>query len=200
MKAIKRAIILCWIMLIVCFIIKLFGGNWFEIICNNEHFIRIGKYIDEHLILKYCIAFPFYIVPAYFVLSTCCLLVKPNWKQVLAILCLSTSVWFTQFISQEVKTICEIAMFVVIPYIMILLSNDRSNWKEQIKRTWYGGILACTLYITFQVLSFVTRNIGIVIVDDNILITIILMIDYYIMIALYCLYVRLKLKKEKEKE
>ena len=47
LKAIKRAIILCWVLLAVCFAIKLFGGNWFEIVCANEHFIKFCDFIDR---------------------------------------------------------------------------------------------------------------------------------------------------------
>ena len=50
----KRAIILCWILLIICFIIKLCGGNYFNIMCNNENFIRFCNFI-ENSIIKYII-------------------------------------------------------------------------------------------------------------------------------------------------
>lgn len=198
MKAIKRAIILCWVMLIVCFIIKLIGGNWFEIICNNEHFIYICNYIDEHLILSYFIAFPVYIIPTFFLVLSCCMLPKPNWKQFLIIIIFLIIVWASQFIAMLVKMICEVIIFVTLPFIIRLISVGKSEWKTALKKTWYLGIIGCILNLTFQVISLITKNIGIKVVDDNTLISLILMIDYYIMIALYYLYVILKNKKEQQ--
>ena len=40
-RYLKRVIIVCWIALAICFGIKLFGGNLFEIMCNNENFIKV---------------------------------------------------------------------------------------------------------------------------------------------------------------
>lgn len=198
MKAIKRAIILCWIMLVICCIIKLFGGNWFEIICNNEHFIRICNYIDNHLALKYCIAFPIYLGSTYIILVACSLLEKPNYKQLIVIIGFIVFVWATQFISMLTKMIIEIIMFIALPFIIRLISVGKNNWKIALKKTWYLGIIGYLLALIFQVLSLVTRNIGIKIVDENILISFILMIDYYIMLVIYYLYVILKLKSQKE--
>ena len=53
-KYIKRVIIVCWGALALCFIIKLFGGNFFQIICENETFIAICDYADKNL-WCYCI-------------------------------------------------------------------------------------------------------------------------------------------------
>ena len=65
LKAIKRAIILCWILLAVCFAIKLFGGNWFEIVCANEHFIKFCDFIDKAYI-NYPLSCVFYITSNFF--------------------------------------------------------------------------------------------------------------------------------------
>ena len=47
-KFIKRVIIGAWITLALCFVIKLFGGNFFNIICENENFIAVCNYADNH--------------------------------------------------------------------------------------------------------------------------------------------------------
>ena len=82
-RVIKRSIILCWIALAICFIVKIFGGNFFEIVVHND---RIA------------------------------------------------------------------------------------------------------LTLIFQVLSLITKNIGLGILGDNFLVSIIVMIDTYFMLALYYLY------------
>ena len=90
-RVIKRSIILCWIALAICFIVKIFGGNFFEIVVHND---RIA------------------------------------------------------------------------------------------------------LTLIFQVLSLITKNIGLGILGDNFLVSIIAMIDTYFMLALYYLYsLKLEVKK-----
>lgn len=36
-----------WILLIVCLIIKLFGGNWFELNTENSNFIQFCLYVEN---------------------------------------------------------------------------------------------------------------------------------------------------------
>ena len=54
-KYLKRVITVAWIALALCFVIKLFGGNLFEIVCHNETFIAICNYADSHLWASYFI-------------------------------------------------------------------------------------------------------------------------------------------------
>lgn len=199
MKAVKRAIILCWIMLIVCFIIKLFGGNWFEIICNNEHFIYVCNFIDTHLIVNYCIALPIYIIPTFFLMLACCICPKPNIKQVIIILISLLVVWTVQFIHPYAKLISEIIAFILLPFCVRTFGKEKTNWKNTLKKTWYLGIIGYGLDLIFQILSLITKNIGIKLIEENSLISLLFMVDYYIMIALYYLYILLKHKKEKQK-
>ena len=55
-RYLKRVIIVCWIALAICFGIKLFGGNLFEIMCNNENFIKVCEYADNHFLADYLIS------------------------------------------------------------------------------------------------------------------------------------------------
>lgn len=195
MKAIKRAIIICWIMLIVCFIIKLVGGNWFEIICDNKHFINVCSYIDNHLVLKYIIAVITYLPSLFFVIISCSLLPNPNKKQAFIILIVLIIVWSTNFISVLIKSILEAIMIITLPIIL-----NSVKWfvdePKSFKKTWFLGIIGYAFIVVFQLLSLITRNIGIKVVDDNTLITLILMIDYYIMVALYYLYIKLLIRSK----
>ena len=54
-KYIKRVIIVCWVALAICFVIKLFGGNFFQIICENETFIAICEFCDNNWWASYII-------------------------------------------------------------------------------------------------------------------------------------------------
>ena len=52
----KRLIIICWVLLAICFVIKLFGGNFFEIMCTNKTFIKFCDFVDKYYI---CLVFEF---------------------------------------------------------------------------------------------------------------------------------------------
>ena len=196
MKATKKAIILCWIMLIVCFIIKLFGGNWFEIICNNEHFISICSYLDTHIWLRDLVAFPLYVVSTFFLMISASNTPRPKIKQIIIVLVSVVFVWSTRYIADIAKMIFEVVMFIALPFVLQSVDAGIKEWKTTLKHTWYLGIIGCVLDLIFQIISLVTKNIGIRIIESNSLISLILMVDYYIMIALYYLYVLKKNKKE----
>lgn len=198
MKAVKRAIIICWAMLIVCFIIKLFGGNWFEIICDNEHFIFVCGFIDQHWYIKYPVMFISYIPSLFFVILACSFIQKPNARQTITIILTLVIVWGIGCVSLIAKTVLEILAVVVLPIVL----NTKHFYKDTqplvpLKKMWFNGIIGYVLITAFQLLSLITRNIGIKITDFSTLLTFILMIDYYIMVILFCLYVRLYIKHKK---
>lgn len=194
MKAIKRAILLCWIMLIVCFIIKLFGGNWFEIMCNNKHFISICKYIDTHLIIRDILSGCLYLFSSYYIIKACSLLPSPNIKQIILITASLLIVWEFRYISLTIKSIIEAINHLVLPIILNLITcKGKEERINKLKHCWYYGIIGYLFILIFQILSLTIRNFGIGFInDDNTLLSLMLMIDYYIMIALYYLYVKLK--------
>ena len=56
-KQIRTVLIILWSTLVVYLIIKLLGGNWFEIVCENERFISVCEYMDNHFVAKVIITF-----------------------------------------------------------------------------------------------------------------------------------------------
>ena len=50
-RVIKRSIILCWIALAICFIVKIFGGNFFEIVVHNDRFTAVCEFCQKVLYL-----------------------------------------------------------------------------------------------------------------------------------------------------
>lgn len=188
MKPIKRAIILCWIMLVACFAIKLFGGNWFEIVCTNEHFSNICRIVDNNKIIWCIVSYSTYITSSSIIIFACSKnKSKLKKSTVFLVFCCLTICWLSQFISVSVKTILEILAILFIPTILsVLYTSERKS--VVLKNVWYRGILCSIITFGFQAISFITRNVGIVIVDDNTLISMILLIDYYIMSILFYLH------------
>ena len=196
MKPIKRAIILCWVMLVACLIIKLLGGNWFEIAVNNEHFTRLCETIDNNVFLLYGMSWLVYIISANWIMAACSLLPIPKTYEMIANVICFSFVWSMQFISNIVKIIVEIVAFIAIPIAFNFFRNRENGVRKTIKKTWFYGIIGYIFIFLFQAISLVTRNIGIKFTDDNTLVTFVLLIDYYIMVVLYYLYV-LNYRKEK---
>lgn len=192
MKPIKRTIILCWTMLIVCFIIKLFGWNWFEIVCTNEHFVRLCDIIDNNKFLYYFIGIILYLSSSSFIIFSCSMIPHPSNRELCIIITCFSFVWATQFISHIVKCVVEVVAIISVPIILNVLRYKECGAINVIKKKWYYGIIGCVAIFGFQAISAITRNIGIRFVDDSTLTSIIMMIDYYIMIALYYLYIRMR--------
>ena len=193
MRPIKRAIALCWIMLVVCFVIKLFGGNWFEVVCTNEHFIFMCDLVDNNWFLFYPIGLILYVFSTIFVVLSVAnrKFSKKGFLLLTITLCL---LWATQFISSEFKFFVDTSFLIFSP-VVISFSQEK-DFKKALKQNWYKGFICFGLTFIFQFISLVTRNVGVKITDDSTLVTLILLVDYYIMIVLYYLNMK-KIKEDK---
>ena len=172
----KNLIKACWVSIIICFIIKIFGGNYFEIICTNEKFIDFCNLVDGSFV-GYLILYLFYM----FGLNIMYLAVlkqkwykgKQNW-----ILLFLTLYWLFKYFVK-----IDAILFVtdtLIAFVPLLLYRNKITLKR--------NILGAILFFLFQVLSLIVRNIGFKMIDDNLVIFIIMSIDYYLMLFLYYLY------------
>lgn len=197
MKPIKRAISLCWLMLVACFLIKLFGGNWFEVVCTNEHFVNVCNFIDNNKIAYYLVGAIMYVASTSWIIMACSKITEPTNKELVVIFSSLIVVWASQFISITIKTVLEIANTLFMPIFLNMLNSKFAEKAKTIKRTWYFGIIGYILVFIFQLMSLLTRNVGIKYTHDSTLTTLILMIDYYIMIVMYYLYVK-KSKEDKK--
>ncbi len=191
MKPIKRAILLCWIMLVACFVIKLFGGNWFEIVCTNEHFSNICNFVDNNFLVSEIIGFLLYVPSTLIILLSTSLIPKPTKETTIEALTIIIIVWLTHYIGNVTKTIVEIFAFIISPLLLNITQNDVDK-MDFVRKKWFLGIVGYAIVMIFQIISVITRNIGINFTDDSLLVTFFLMIDYYIMVLLYYLYVKLK--------
>lgn len=195
MRPIKRAIILCWIMLVACFAIKLFGGNWFEVVCTNEHFSNLCDYVNSTKIVYETISFFLYVIPSVFMILSIARKPIPEKKDFFVILFSIIAVWCSKFVSHNLKSVLEFLNAVVTP---ILINKTKEiGFGRLLKKTWYYGLIGNALVLLLQVISLTTRNIDLKIITGNFLLSSILLVDYYIMIVLYYLYT-LSTKKEKK--
>ena len=169
----KTLIISCWVVLLCCFVVKLLGGNFFEIVCENEKFIKFCEYCNTGF-MYWVIAYVTYTFSTTIYLMAVCKFEKPKWYIVLGVLIVCT---IKAFINMYpiIATIIELCFLVLTPIII-----NKKNWKR--------SIVGYLLVMVFQIVSLLTKNVGIQFIRNDIFTTLIFSIDYYIMLILYWLY------------
>ena len=180
-KILKRVIGLCWFSLIFCMVIKLFGGNYFEIASKKETLVNVCNWIDGNFI-KEIIRFVFLNLSYYLYVSSIC---KRKLKLKEFMICEVFIVIDTiaKYYNTTLGFIADCLMLFASPLVI-------SKFK------WKNSIIGFLLINAFQLISLFTRNISLGILENTMLVEIILQIDYYIMLILYYLY-SVKLKGEK---
>lgn len=186
----KRMIILCWILLAVCFVVKIFGGNFFNIVCQNERFIKVCDYVDENVWLQYIIG-----------------CISTLFLQTLYLLAISKHLWFTRkrevvivvttmmlgvglrLVSVVFKTLFDIFQYFIMPFLI----KDNFKIRTKILRV----VASYIMVFIFQLVSLLTKNlsIGFTTVNYAFITNIIFMIDIYIMVGLYYLYINFNKEK-----
>jgi len=180
-------IITCWILLIVCMLIKVSGFNIFEPDTDNTKFIEFCEYIDSVFVLKVIIASIFSLF-----LNTLTILAILGQKfytkcQIFIFVPLIISTSIISWYSNIVYIILNILYF-LLPIIWL-------------KKRWYRVIIGFGLILTFQFISIITRNLHQNILNnETTLVSIIMQVDSIIMIILYYLYSNyLELKRKEHK-
>ena len=180
----RRAIHICWVVLAVCLIVKMFGGNYFCIVCDNARVVAFVTWIDKHFISKYLlgllssgIAYTFYYLA----------IMKKrffNLRQAIFVYDLVAIFVALRLAFQSNKIggiLFDVIEFVIIP--IILCRKEFQRWV--IPRI----IVAIILLVLFQVVSMTVKNISLKeYTVENTLVASIFMIDVYIMLCLYYLY------------
>lgn len=169
-KATTRLLAVLWGVLVCCFIIKIFGGNIFEIITYNKSFIKICNYLEETN-LFYLVYYPFYLLSCYLPLLIISRDKPRKWN--LWYLIPITLIYIIKTFNDGLAYVLELLM-----YVVLSLKVSKRPWR------------ALELFIVtliFQFISLITKNIGYTLNYDNVVISLIYMIDYYIMMFIYCI-------------
>lgn len=187
-KYLQRVITVSWIALIVCFIIKLFGGNLFEIVCTNENFIKVCKYADTHLWAYYSIGAVYCFISLYFFILA--ILQRTKYKKWELCVLIATvligsaiKIW-----NSTIGLVFDIWQGIIMPFVF-------SKFKI---KSIIPIIIGNILLIAFQSISVVIRSINYSILTNNgTLINAIFSIDVIFMVVLYCAYSNI-IKQKKE--
>jgi hypothetical protein len=187
-RYLKRVIVVCWIALAICFGIKLFGGNLFEIMCENENFIKVCNYADNHFWADVLISGVICYIQLYFLILAMCQ--KPKFNKLELIIFSITVVCGT-----IIKILTTSIIGLVFDVWQLVLMPCCFLWKT--KKMFINVVIANVLLFVFQFISMITKNIGISVLGESILEGAIFSIDVLIMIFLYYCYSNvIKSKKE----
>lgn len=179
-KVFKRVLILCWLTLAICFIIKIFGGNFFNVICNNDEFINFCNFIQNSF-WYYVVGFLSNFIITIILWSSMCGGVKPKAKEILICFAVILGLYALQVLANIYNSLMaamcfSVLKFIILPFVL---------FKASIKRIVFVNIFD----LGMQVISAFVKNISIVkTIYDNVLITLIFAIDYYIMLIILWLY------------
>lgn len=187
LKTLKRMIILCWSLLGICFIIKILGGNFFNIVCKDERFLRFCNFIDNSV---------FYYISAFiqFVASSMLIYLAISNKRIKIFLPSIIVVWAYKMLVEFNIIKINIGIYVALDYLILFLLMWICSGKP------LKSIISVILNIVFVVISAITKNLFL----GNFIITsytinLIYAIDYYIMIVLYYLYSKYRNIKKEDK-
>ncbi len=190
-KTLKRAIIICWILLAICFVVKICGGNFFNIVCNNENFIKFCNYCDTSFI-RYVIYFTYFMFESIILF----LIVKPDIKiksKRFFLYCLSVFMFWIVKVLYDVgiiKTEVIISTIFCLVVLYALLSIFSKKPLLSILIILYQTILG--------IIASYIKSISLIgTLSDSFLLYFIFNIDYYIVLIITLLYRKLKFKKER---
>lgn len=188
-RYLKRVIIVCWIALAICFGIKLFGGNLFEIMCENENFIKVCEYADNHFWADFVLSSLYCFVSLYFlVLAMCGKYKYERWQLIVLIITVLVGT-IVKIYNNILGVVFDVWQGIIMPCLFTLKSPNRHKFV----------ILGNGLLLVFQMVSIFVKDIDYIIVTDYGLLTgIIYSLDVLLMIFLYYLYSNV-LAQRKEK-
>lgn len=188
-RYLKRVIVVCWIALAICFAIKLFGGNLFEIMCENENFIRVCNYADNHFWADYLISLSYSYVSNYFAILAMCGKWKFSKKELIIFSTTVASTCAIKILIPQSGMVLDLWQGIIMPCLFTLKNPKRHKWV----------LIGNALLIAFQLISMFIRNLSFnVVSEDGLVIGIIYCIDITIMIFLYYLYSNFKLQRKEK--
>ena len=180
-----------WILLVICLVIKLFGGNWFELWWDNEKFIAACNYVENNTILKMIVACSFSILTT---IPFICIILKRNKLNIKLTILFSLLIAIKSILNWYISGISYIFDFVTLILLPLII-----NKFKNLKIVLFGNVLV----FIFQLITITLRNLsygfGNFNMGNTVIEQILYQIDYILMIMLFYFYY-FKNKKRKEKE
>lgn len=188
-RYLKRVIIVCWIALAICFGIKLFGGNLFEIMCENENFIKVCEYADNHFWAYYLMGAIYCFASLYFFTLAICQKLKYEKWELIVVIATVVIGSALKLVNQYVGLVFDVWQVIIMPAVFTI-KTPKKHWNI---------LIANVLLLIFQFVSVFIKNMGITIMSNNsALLSSIYSIDVILMVLLYFGYSNSIKQKEKK--
>lgn len=179
MKKLSKGVYICsWIAIIISFYLKIFGSSAFDIDISNPMFLSIANFIDNNLFFKITIPLLSYVISNVLIIMSI-IRRKLNLKETLFIIpsliviCLVSSIINNEIVF-FIKMVLEIGLMVLMGL------REKSGISHTIR--------IIVINLAYQIISLVTKNLGIQFTAYGTCSQLILMIDYYLLLV--NLYIR----------
>ena len=187
----KRSIIICWVLLAICLVIKLFGGNFFEMVCTNEKFINVCNFIDKSFV-RYIVYYLSFITSSLLLLKIVSPELKMFEKKTLVFLLICTLTWAAKLFIELSNVTISLVLLDIVDFVVLFFSL----WL--ISKKPFMAIISIVLLFVFTLVSAIVKNVGMSqVLTDSYILTNIFVIDYYIMLMLTYLYLKKKYNRRK---
>jgi hypothetical protein len=177
-RLLRRVIVISWATLALCFVVKIFGGNFFEIMCESENYKALCEYAEKHLWFDFVLSNSISLFCQSFYLLAIIQKYKFSIKEFIFTFISVIVCWFIRIYLFEISFICDLWLLIIMP-IILLGKNYKKYWQI---------IFAVLFNLVFQFVSLIVKNLSIGYIDDSIFLVLIYGIDVYIMCFLYYLY------------
>lgn len=189
-KSLHQLIIMCWITVICYSIIKVFFPTCFEIVCESESFIKFGELADNSFLLKVIIGLCSSYLCYWLYYGA---LLSKFWlskRETIIFLCVLVPLTILKVWNANLGLIGDIIMYFGIPIYFM---------KQNKIKVFPSVLVAFGLNLGFQVISAFTKNLSIsYLPHDSMATALVYIIDVYLMLGLYYLYMNLKRIKQEE--
>lgn len=166
-KVLRNILIIMWSCLAVYLIIKLLGGNWFEIACQNERFIKVCDYMDNHFWAMCLIT----TITSYILFTFLYLAMFRQWTftkfQLICFLLYVPSQYIIKNIFIDNTIINLLISFIssfVFPVVLYTVSTkNKITWKFILVNV----LLSIAFDFSFQFISLLIKNMSVKLIDNN---------------------------------
>lgn len=169
----ERALMTCVIMLFLCIILKLFGVRWFDLDTSIPILNKIDDVVMNNYYASFAYSFIFRFINSYLMYI---IIVKETKITKGLLITVIASMLVRPFISNSVLLVLiDVNIFLPICY------------KKSTLLEYYSVVCLNLLY---QVISLFIRNLGVQVSNYGLVISVLLSLDYYIMLIITYLYVK----------
>lgn len=171
----ERALVTCIAMLFICIILKLFGVQWFNLNTDIPILQEIDKVVMNSVPLSFLYSFVFKFINGYLIIQTVTRFKSKTYHIAIIV--------FTSII---VKSIFPQIGFLYETLILLMYSV----YVTKDYKTIIDYVIVFILCIIYQISSLSIRGIGLKIGNYGVVVSVLLNLDYYIMLYLTYIYMR----------